>query len=69
VNPNLAYQLYQAERTKTRAEILNDDARRGHLAATVTRPSRHLIGRLSRRARTTTQTIKDLGVAAGQSAH
>jgi hypothetical protein len=29
MNPYDGYQLYQVQRTKTRAEILADDARRG----------------------------------------
>jgi hypothetical protein len=33
MNPNYGYQLYQAERTQTRAEILAADARRGRWAA------------------------------------
>ncbi len=33
MNPNYGYQLYQAERTQTRAEILSGDARRGQAAA------------------------------------
>jgi len=33
VNPNYGYQLYQAERTQTRAEVLAGDARRGRWAA------------------------------------
>jgi hypothetical protein len=65
MNPNLAYQLYQAGRTKTRAEVLADDARRGLLASTLAKPARRLTGR----ARGATQTIRDLGVASGQSAH
>jgi hypothetical protein len=32
MNPNYGYQLYQAERTQTRAEVLADDARRGRWA-------------------------------------
>ena len=32
-NPNYGYQLYQAERTQTRAEILAGDARHGRWAA------------------------------------
>ncbi len=31
--PNYAYELYQAERTRTRAEVLAADARRGRWAA------------------------------------
>jgi hypothetical protein len=33
MNPNYGYQLYQAERTQTRAEVLAGDARRGRWAA------------------------------------
>jgi hypothetical protein len=33
MNPNYGYQLYQAERIQTRAEILAGDARRGRRAA------------------------------------
>jgi len=33
MNPNYGYQLYQAERTQTRAEVLTGDARRGRWAA------------------------------------
>ena len=33
MNPNYGYQLYQAERTRTRAEVLTGDARRGRWAA------------------------------------
>jgi len=44
MNPYDGYQLYQIQRTKTRAEILADDARRGRQAATVFRGSRALAG-------------------------
>ena len=33
MNPNYGYQLYQAERTQTRAEVLAGDAQRGRWAA------------------------------------
>ena len=33
MNPNYGYQLYQAERTQSRAEILAGDAQRGQRAA------------------------------------
>ena len=33
MNPNYGYQLYQAERTQPRAEVLAGDARRGRWAA------------------------------------
>jgi len=42
MNPNYAYQLYQAQRVTPRAEILAADARRGRQAATVTRGTRRL---------------------------
>ena len=38
------YQLYQVQRTKTRNEILADDARRGRQAAAVVRGRRALAG-------------------------
>jgi hypothetical protein len=44
MNPYDGYQLYQVQRTKTRAEILADDARRGRQAAVVCRGSRALAG-------------------------
>jgi hypothetical protein len=40
MNPNYGYQLYQAERTQTRAEILAGDARRGRHAAALRRGGR-----------------------------
>ena len=42
MNPYDGYQLYQVQRTKTRAEILADDARRGRQAAVVFRGGRAL---------------------------
>ena len=33
MNPNYGYQLYQSERTQTRAEVLAADTRRGRWAA------------------------------------
>ena len=33
MNPNYGYQLYQSERTRTRAEVLAADTRRGRWAA------------------------------------
>jgi hypothetical protein len=47
MNPNDGYQLYQVQRTKTRAEILAGDARRGRQAAAVFRGSRALAGEAS----------------------
>jgi hypothetical protein len=42
MNPYAGYQLYEVQRTKTRAEILAGDARRGRQAAAVVRVSRAL---------------------------
>jgi hypothetical protein len=42
MNPYGGYQGYQVQRTKTRAEILADDARRGRQAAAVIRGGRAL---------------------------
>jgi hypothetical protein len=47
MNPYCGYQLYQAQRTKTRAEILAGDARLGRQAAAVFRGSRALAGQAS----------------------
>jgi hypothetical protein len=47
MNPYYGYQLYQAERAKTRVEILADDARLGCQAAAVFRGSRVLAGKSS----------------------
>ena len=47
MNPYDGYELYQVQRTKTRAEILADDARRGRQAAAVFRGSRTLAGEAS----------------------
>jgi hypothetical protein len=45
MNPYYGYQLYQAQRVKTRAEILSGDARLGRQAAAVFRGSRALAGK------------------------
>jgi hypothetical protein len=45
MNPYGGYQLYQVQRTKTRAEVLAGDARRGRQAAAVFRGSRAPAGR------------------------
>jgi hypothetical protein len=45
--PNYGYQLYQARRTRTRAEILAGDAQLGRQAAAVLRGSRALAGQVS----------------------
>jgi hypothetical protein len=47
MSPYYGYQLHQAQRTKTRAEILADDARLGRQAAAVFRGSRALAGKAS----------------------
>ena len=47
MNPYYGYQLYQAQRTKTRAEILAGDARLGRQAAAVFRSRRALAGQAS----------------------
>jgi hypothetical protein len=47
VNRYDGYQLYQVQRTKTRAEILADDVRRGRQAAAAFRGSRALAGKAS----------------------
>jgi hypothetical protein len=44
MNPYNGYQLYQVQRTMTRAEILAGDARRGRQAAALSRGSRALVG-------------------------
>jgi len=53
MNPNYAYQLYQAQRVTPRAEIIAGDAQRGRQAA-VTRGTRRLaratVGQLVSRA-------------------
>jgi hypothetical protein len=45
MNPYDGYRLYQVQRTRTRAEILADDARRGRQAAAVFRGSRARAGK------------------------
>ena len=40
MNPNYGYQVYQAERTRTRAEVLAQDARRGRGTARAARTVR-----------------------------
>jgi hypothetical protein len=47
MNPYGGYQLYQVQRTETRAEILAGDARRGRQAAVVFRGSRALADKAS----------------------
>ena len=54
MNPNYGYQLYQAQRTTSRTEIIAADAQRGRAAAAVTRGTRRLarttVGHLVSRA-------------------
>jgi hypothetical protein len=45
MNPYDGYRLYQIQRTKTRAEIIAEDARRGRQAAAVLRARRTLAAR------------------------
>jgi hypothetical protein len=40
MNPSYGYQLYQAQRVRTRAEVLAGDMRRGRQAAAVSRAGR-----------------------------
>jgi len=44
MNPNYGYQLYQAQRATSRAEIIAGDAERGRQAKAVTRGTRRLAG-------------------------
>jgi hypothetical protein len=57
MNPNLVYQLYQADRTRTRAEILAEDARRGRSAAAVRRGGQAAARTVRTRAITTLHLI------------
>ena len=54
MNPIYGYQLYQAQRTTSRAEIIAADAQRGRAAAAATRGTRRLarttVGQLVSRA-------------------
>jgi hypothetical protein len=53
MNPNYAYQLYQAQRVTSRAQTLAGDHERGRQAAAVSRGRRrlaHATGRLVSRA-------------------
>jgi hypothetical protein len=54
MNPNFAYELHQAQRVTSRAEIRAADDRRGRQAAAASRGSRRLaratVGRLVSRA-------------------
>ena len=50
MNPNYGYQLYQAERTRTRAEVLAGDAQRGRWAAAHSRRGRRSAERRGRSA-------------------
>jgi hypothetical protein len=45
MNLNYGYQIYQAQRTMTRQEIVAGDVRRGQEAAAVVRACRHLARR------------------------
>ena len=52
MNPNYGYQLYQSERTQTRAEVLAGDTRRGRWAAASRRGRRSQTRRGGSPART-----------------
>jgi hypothetical protein len=52
VNPNFGYQLYQIERTKSRAETIAADQAKGRLAASFTRAGAQAAAALARLART-----------------
>ena len=56
--PYDGYRLYQVQRTRTRAEILADDARRGRQAAAVFRGSRALAGEARTPGRTALNAIR-----------
>jgi len=43
MNPSYGYQLYQAQRVRTRAEVLADDMRRGRQSAAVSRAGRGFV--------------------------
>jgi len=65
MNPNYGYQLYQAERTQTRAEILSGDARRGQAAAASARRGGQ---GTAREARGRARGIMALNIIAGRAA-
>jgi len=67
MNPNYGYQLYQAQRIKTRAEVLADDARRGRQAAAASRGSRGLARRARASAIMTLNAIAGLAARAEHS--
>lgn len=52
MNANFGYQLYQIERTKSRAEIIAGDQALGRRAAAVTRTGARVAAVLARLART-----------------
>jgi hypothetical protein len=56
--PNYAYELYQAERTRTRAEVLAGDTRRGRWAAASRRGRRSQ----TRRGRSPARTGRGRGI-------
>jgi hypothetical protein len=60
MNPYGGYQLYQVQRTRTRAEILAGDARRGRQAAAVVRASRALAAKASTPVTTALDAISAL---------
>ena len=64
MNPNYGYQLYQAQRTKTRAEVIAGDARLGRQAAALFRGSRAQAGKPSAPHVTALNTIRALAAKA-----
>ena len=66
MNPNYGYQLYQAERTQTRAEILSGDTRRGQAAAASARRARRARRGTARKPRA--GGILALSIIAGRTA-
>jgi hypothetical protein len=56
--PNYAYELYQVERTRTRAEVLAGDARRGRWTAASRRGRRSQ----TRRGRSPARTGRGRGI-------
>lgn len=66
MNPNYVYQLYQAQRPMTRAEILAGDAARGRRAAARSRGSRGLARAARARGAMALHTIAGLTARAGE---
>lgn len=58
MNPSYGYQLYQAQRPRTRAEILAGDAQLGRQAAAVSGGSRTLAGKAGTQGITALNAIR-----------